>query len=102
MTVNIRTEKSSDTTIVFELIRLAFENEQYSDHQEHILVEKLRRTAEFIPQLSMVAEAEGAIAGYILLTKVKIIDKENQKNIRFSCLGSCRCATSVSRTGNWR
>jgi len=39
MTVNIRTEKSSDTTIVFELIRLAFENEQYSDHQEHILVQ---------------------------------------------------------------
>jgi len=45
MTVNIRPEKSSDTTIVFELIRLAFENEQYSDHQEHILVEKLRKTA---------------------------------------------------------
>jgi len=79
MTVNIRPEKSSDTTIVLELIRLAFENEQYSDHQEHVLVEKLRRRVEFIPQLSMVAEVEGEIAGYILLTKVKIIDKENQK-----------------------
>ncbi|WP_411971439.1 GNAT family N-acetyltransferase [Sphingobacterium sp. Lzh-3] len=79
MHLKIRQEKSSDPTIVFELIRLAFENEQYSDHQEHILVEKLRKKAEFIPQLSMVAEVEGEIVGYILLTKVQIIDKENQK-----------------------
>lgn len=42
MNIKIRQEKSSDPTIVFELIRIAFENEQYSDHQEHILVEKLR------------------------------------------------------------
>lgn len=53
MNINIRQEKSTDPAIVFELIRLAFETEQYSDHQEHILVEKLRKTAEFIPQLSM-------------------------------------------------
>ncbi|MGB3106344.1 MULTISPECIES: GNAT family N-acetyltransferase [Sphingobacterium] len=79
MNIKIRQEKSSDPTIVFELIRIAFENEQYSDHQEHILVEKLRKRAEFIPQMSIVAEVEGEIVGYILLTKVQIIDKENQK-----------------------
>ncbi len=59
MNIKIRQEKSSDPTIVFELIRIAFENEQYSDHQEYILVEKLRKRTEFIPQLSMVAEVEG-------------------------------------------
>lgn len=52
---------------------------EHSDHQEQFLVEKLRESAAFIPELSLVAEDEnGIIAGHILFTKIKIVnDKES-------------------------
>ena len=77
MHIKIRKEKPSDIRAVFELIQRAFENEQQSNHQEQILVENLRRSPEFIPQLSIIAEIEGKIVGVP------------------SCIGSCGCAASV-------
>ncbi|MCO5235223.1 MAG: hypothetical protein M9933_03060 [Chitinophagaceae bacterium] len=41
-------------------------NEAYTDHKEQILVERLRNSEAFIPELSLVAEMEGELAGYIL------------------------------------
>lgn len=79
MNVKIRQEEPGDMPSVFELIQLAFENEQYSDHQEQVLVENLRKSPEFIPQLSLVAENEGKLVGYLLLTKVHIINNDNQQ-----------------------
>lgn len=46
---------------------------EHSDHQEQFLVERLRKSDAFIPELSLVAEDEkGTIAGHILLTKLSI------------------------------
>ncbi len=72
-TIHIRQEKKEDFETVFHLIQRAFENEQFTDHQEQFLVERLRDSEAFIPELSLVAEIDGKIAGYILLTKLKII-----------------------------
>lgn len=72
--MNIRAEKDSDHREVFDLIQKAFENEAYSDHREHFLVERLRNSGAFIPELSLVAELNGQITGYILLTKIKIVN----------------------------
>lgn len=74
MDVNIRTEAEKDFKVVFELVKNAFKNEEYSDHQEHYLVERLRDSDAFVPELSLVAEINKEIVGYILLTKIKIID----------------------------
>lgn len=74
MNVNIRTEKEEDFKTVFALIKNAFENEELSDHKEHYLVERLRNSDVFIPELSLIAEVDNQIVGYILLTKVNIID----------------------------
>ncbi|WP_196888414.1 GNAT family N-acetyltransferase [Aureivirga sp. CE67] len=68
----IRKEKQKDYKEVFELIEKAFENEEYSDHKEHFLVERLRNCDAFIPELSLVAEMDSQIVGHILLTKIKI------------------------------
>jgi len=74
MDVNIRTEVKQDFKAVFEVIKNAFENEEYSDHKEHYLVERLRSSDAFVPELSLVAEVKNEIVGYILLTKIDIVD----------------------------
>ncbi|MEQ8426119.1 MAG: N-acetyltransferase, partial [Cyclobacteriaceae bacterium] len=68
----IRKEEPADYPAVFDLVAKAFEREELSDHREQFLVERLRKSAAFIPELSMVAEHEGKIVGYILLTKIII------------------------------
>jgi len=76
MQVTIRQENKNDYLDVFNVIEEAFINEKYSDHQEQFLVEKLRKSDAFIPELSLVAVYNNKIVGHILLTKIKI---ENNK-----------------------
>jgi len=80
MKIHIRQEIPSDYQAVFELIQKAFEQEEYSDHQEQFLVEKLRQSTGFIPKLALVAEIDGKPVGYILVTRIKIVNEENQEN----------------------
>ena len=78
MEVTIRQEKPSDHKAVFELIASAFETEKFSDHKEQFLVERLRKSNAFIPELSLVSEYENKIVGHVLLTNLKIINALNQ------------------------
>lgn len=78
MEITIRKEESKDFKAVFNLIEKAFEPEQMSDHKEQFLVERLRRSDAFIPELSLIAEIEGKIVGHILTTKLKIKNKTNE------------------------
>ena len=72
MELTIRQETESDHHAVFQLIKEAFSNMEMSDHQEHFLVARLRKSSAFIPELSLVAELEGKIVGHIILTRIKI------------------------------
>lgn len=65
-------EKESDYKDVFHVVKAAFETAEHSDNNEHFLVEKLRKSNAFIPELSLVAKVDGITTGYILLTKIKI------------------------------
>ncbi|WP_343534726.1 N-acetyltransferase [Pedobacter sp.] len=76
MNIHIRKEESEDFKAVFDLVKDAFEKEEMSDHQEQYLVERLRKSDAFVPELSLVAQIDEKIVGYILLTKIKIIDNE--------------------------
>lgn len=49
-----------------------------SDHKEQFLVERLRKSSAFIPELSLVAEIGNKIVGHILLTKLKIKNDQNE------------------------
>lgn len=68
----IRQETPADFDQVSRLIEQAFKRDPDSDHTEQLLVENLRNSPAFIPELSLVAEKEGIIAGHILLSRVWI------------------------------
>lgn len=72
MNIIIREENNKDFNEVYDVVRLAFENAEHTDHNEHNLVNKLRDSDAFIKELSLVAENDGKIIGHTMLTKIKI------------------------------
>tara|TARA_R110001583_G_scaffold135989_3_gene287843 strand:+ start:21026 stop:21556 length:531 start_codon:yes stop_codon:yes gene_type:complete len=75
MLVKIRQEIPTDYKAVYSLIEIAFKNDEFSDHREQLLVERLRKSKKFINEFSVIAEIDGEVVGHILLTKIKIKDK---------------------------
>lgn len=74
---NIRPETPSDFARIHELIQNAFATADYSDHQEQLLVERLRKDSAFLPNLALVAENEqGKIIGHIVFSEALIDDKK--------------------------
>ena len=49
-----------------------FKHAEHTDGDEHNLVERLRKSDAFIPELSLVASADNKIVGHILFTKIKV------------------------------
>lgn len=72
----IRQERKEDYKEVYELIREAFASAEHADGNEQDLTEALRKGNAFIPELSLVAEIDGKLAGHILFTKANIGEKE--------------------------
>ena len=95
--VVIRIETQYDYEEVFELIEEAFRNEEYSDHTEQFLVQRLRKSTSFIPQLSLVAELDKKIVGHILLTKIKI--RNNQQTFDSLALAPVSVLPSYQNKG---
>ena len=72
MSISIRQETEQDHNTVYEIIAEAFANKPHSDGSEPELVNRLRKSDAFIPELSLVAEFDGKLVGHLLLTKVTI------------------------------
>ena len=77
MDITIRQETPEDYEAVFKLIETAFKDEVYSDHREQFLVDRLRESTAFIPELSLVAVYQNDIIGHILLTKIQIVNPKD-------------------------
>ncbi|MEO0875094.1 MAG: N-acetyltransferase [Bacteroidota bacterium] len=76
--IHIRQETTADHQQVFQLVEAAFAGVEYSDQSEHHLVERLRKSDAFIPELSLVAEQGQEIVGHIILTQIAIVDGETR------------------------
>jgi predicted N-acetyltransferase YhbS len=78
MAIKIRLEAKHDQPVVENVVRLAFENAEHTNHKEYILVHELRNASSFIPELSLIAITDKEIVGYILFSRISI--EEEAKN----------------------
>lgn len=68
----IRKETPDDFDEVYALVTSAFRSAEHSDGNEQDLVVSLRKSSAFVPELSLVAQIGGKIAGHILFTEAKV------------------------------
>jgi len=77
MEITLRQETTDDYSKISSAIVAAYENVEYSNHREQIMVERLRKSQAFIPELSIVAtDKDNLIMGHILLTRIHIYKQE--------------------------
>ncbi len=74
MEIRIRKEKINDYSDVYTINKLAF-----GEEEEAKLVEMLRHSSAFVPELSLVAIIDNNIVGHILFTKIKIVDNDQNE-----------------------
>ncbi|GIO23568.1 GNAT family N-acetyltransferase [Oceanobacillus sp. J11TS1] len=78
MNIILRQEQPQDYPKTETLIEQAFRHEEMSDQQEHILVQRIRRSNAFIPELSIVAvNQQDDVIGQILFSKITIENNEH-------------------------
>lgn len=76
MNIRIRREEPRDFPIIRELVEKAFEHAEHADHDEHNLVDRLRQSPVHIPELALVAEVDGEIAGHIMFSRARAGNRE--------------------------
>ena len=69
--MNIRSETIQDYAAIAEVNRLAFGQEN-----EAKLVEEIRNSERYIPELSLIAEVEAVVVGHILFSYIDLVGEE--------------------------
>lgn len=72
----IRQEKNEDYKSIYEINYQAFKQKNESE-----LIERIRGSKNFVPELSLIAEKNGKIVGHILLSKIKINGEKEYESL---------------------
>ena len=70
--MTIRKETPNDYEEVYSLVKASFATASHSDGTEQDYLNAIRKTAAFIPELSLVAQADAKIVGQIVLYEMQI------------------------------
>lgn len=76
----IRNERKEDYRTVEELTREAFWNVYMPGCDEHYLVHVMRASADFIPELDLVAVLDGRIVGNIMFTRSFVVGGQDRRH----------------------
>lgn len=68
----IRQEREQDYPEIHRLVADAFAAAEHADGNEQELVAALRRGGAYVPELALVAEKDGALAGHIMFTRAAV------------------------------
>jgi len=74
----IRKETNQDFDQIYNLVKTAFLTAEVSAGTEQDLVNEIRESDQYIPELSLVYEENGKVIGHIMLSKAYIHDGENK------------------------
>lgn len=72
----IRQETVADHRQIYTLIKDAFATAEHADGNEQELVNALRMGKAYVPELALVAEISGKLAGHILFTRATVGSSE--------------------------
>ena len=68
----IRKETEADKDCIYDLVKTTLAHGPFAHRDEHNLVNRLRKSDKFMPDLSIVAERDGKVVGYALFSEVKV------------------------------
>lgn len=68
----IRKETPKDYEDIYKIVKKAFASAEHADGNEQDLVNALRTSKAYIPDLSLVADADGKVVGHIMFTKAEV------------------------------
>ena len=77
----IRQENEKDYFNVEYMTKKAFWNLHFPGCNEHYLVHNLRKSEDYIPELSRVAEIDGQVVGIIMYSKAYVTDGINKTEV---------------------
>jgi putative acetyltransferase len=73
---DIRPERVGDHRAIRDVVAAAFQSDAEAD-----LVERIRASENFVPELSLVADDEGEIVGHVMLSYVSLVDGSARRRI---------------------
>lgn len=98
-TLRLRPEDPADAGSVRRVLGAAFARPDVTTPPEVSLVDELRGTAAWLPELAMVAEYGGEVVGYALLTRVRV-RPERGSDVPALALGPVAVAPHRQRVGH--
>ena len=90
--MQIRAEQPGDERAIFEVVAAAFPSPD-----EARLVDALRASPEFIPELSLVATEDDRIVGHVMISYALLVDGTTER--RIASLAPLAVAPDVQKTG---
>lgn len=70
--LTIRPERPEEFSTIYAFVKEAFSTARVSDGTEQDFVNSLRSGGNYIPELALVAEENGELAGHIMLTEIPL------------------------------